>query len=121
MVKVLCKGGPWYWIKEPLTELEKRIEAADRAEHVREKGILHSVPKVAELHKQWLANDPVPPVTPKERAQYRREYPDQYFLLPAEIYPWDDDVDGPHPLEVALNNMTHMTFYGAFPHRPLKK
>jgi len=120
MVKVLCKGGPYYWIREPLTELEKRITAADRAEHVREKGILHSVPDVAELHKQWLANDPVPPITPEERKQYKREYPDKYWLLPAEIYP-RDETDPPSAFEQALNNMTHITFYGASPHRPLKK
>ena len=34
MVKVLCKGGPYYWIKEPLTDLEQRIQADDRAAHV---------------------------------------------------------------------------------------
>ena len=26
MVKVLCKGGPYYWIKEPRTDFEKKME-----------------------------------------------------------------------------------------------
>ena len=27
MVRVLCKGGPYYWIKEPLTDFEIRLRA----------------------------------------------------------------------------------------------
>jgi hypothetical protein len=30
VTKVLCKGGPYYWIKEPLTELERRVRAHHR-------------------------------------------------------------------------------------------
>jgi hypothetical protein len=118
MVKVLCKGGPYYWIKEPLTELEQRIQSDFRAAEVREKGILHSVPPVAELQKRWLAEDPVPRVTPQERKRYKREYPDKYGLTLAEVYPPDP---WPSKLEVALANMTNITFYGGAPHRPVKK
>jgi hypothetical protein len=40
-------------------------------------------------------------VTRKERAQYRREYPDKYFLLPAEMYP-RDEFDPPSPFDQVL-------------------
>jgi hypothetical protein len=33
MVKVLCKGGPYYWIKEPYTDEERRaFDSTDNAD-----------------------------------------------------------------------------------------
>lgn len=117
MVKVLCKGGPYYWIREPRTDFEKKMWAADSAEGLRERIALGWVKELGDFNKKIFADEPVPPPTKEERKRWKREYPDKYFLLPAEIYP-RDETDPPCPLETALNNMTHMTFYGAAPHRP---
>jgi hypothetical protein len=88
VTKVLCKGGPYYWIKEPLTELERRVRAHHRAEDVRDwqkRGV--KIEGLEELHAQWLSEAPQPPVTKAELKQYKKEYPDRYYLAQGEIWP----------------------------------
>lgn len=77
--------------------------------------------KLEPLWQKTIAAGPDTPPTKEERKRWRKEYPDKYFLLPAEIYPWEDHIDGPHPFEVAMAKCTHITFYGASPHRPTRK
>jgi len=118
MVKVLCKGGPYYWIREPRTDFEKKMEAVDRAEDVRERTAKGWIKQHGDFELAALANDPVPPPTKDERKRWKREYPDKYFLLPAEIYPREVGVDPPSHFETAFANVKHITFYGGAPHRP---
>ena len=59
-MKVLCKNGPYYWIKQPLTDFEQRMMAGQltRAERARER---REYPD-----KHFLLQTEIYPMTPAE-------------------------------------------------------
>jgi hypothetical protein len=119
VVKVLCRGGPYYWIKEPLTDFEKRMNAAERADDVRyriERGWIKW--PITEREMLALANEPVPPFSDEERARAHAEYPQNEELGPNEKFPWTEEEETEYWEERARNPVTHITFYGGAPHRP---
>jgi len=135
MVKVLCKGGPYYWIKKVQRSRASGMAVGSRAVGEegprvppgarrcrRAKGACAS--RAARAFRAAMARDcsAAPPRRPTrtERNRFRRQYRQKYFLLDSEIYP-RDATDPPDPLEHALNNLTSITFYGGSPHRPARK
>jgi hypothetical protein len=122
MTKVLCKGGPYYWIKEPLTDFEQRLKDAGSIEVLA--GIMNGGgkvwgihPGIDEMRREILAKAPrTPALTKQERARERREYPDRYYLGEHEIYPMTPEE------ELAVYKRFPMsgpfTFHGGAPHRP---
>src|SRR5262249_51807311 len=121
MVKVLCKGGPYYWIKEPFNALERQVWLWDLAQSAKKGRAYHQEqadaggPKT-HVHRELLelfeprwqetiAAAPPRRPTRAERNRFRRQYRQKYFLLDSEIYP-RDATDPPDPLEHALNNLT---------------
>lgn len=118
MVKVLCRGGPYYWIKEPLTDFEKRMEAARWAANVRERMAKGWVKEAGPVETEALANDPVPPLSDEERARAAAEYPPHEELTPNEKFPWTEEEENEYWEERARHPVTHITFYGGAPHRP---
>jgi hypothetical protein len=118
MVKVLCRGGPQFWIKEPYTEFETRMLAAESAQDVRDRTAKGWIkPQTyGEYEKNALANDPVPPPTDEERARWAVEYPDEWYLWHNEVWPLtpaeEDERWAPYA------NIKSITFYGSAPHRP---
>ena len=114
MVKVLCRGGPHFWIREPYTEFEEKMEAADAAKLVREKlreGRLKH--PLAAREQAMLDDDPKP--TKVEWAQWREHYPDELFLLDNEAWPL---TEAEMYERWAKLDTKHITFYGGAPHRP---
>lgn len=118
MVKVLCRGGPYYWIKEPLTDFEKRMNAAECADDVRDRIERGWIKEPHENDRRALAGDPVPPFSDEERAQAHAEYPMDERLTPNEKFPWTEEEENEYWEERARNPVTHITFYGGAPHRP---
>ena len=98
MTKVLCKGGPYYWIVEPETEFERRLRAW-------ENGMLrpHNSPKSERF-------------TRAEYLKARREYSDKYWLPPGYVYPMSPAEEAAAWRRVELKGP--VTFYGGAPHRP---
>ena len=124
MVKVLCKGGPYYWVKEPFTDLEQRVWLWDLAEGARESRAYHEqrghhdvLKRLEDYFLRTIAAAPATPPTKDERKRFRKEYPERYYLLDGEIYPRDAG-DPPCRFMQALNNTTGFTFYGGSPHNP---
>jgi hypothetical protein len=115
MVKVLKNGvGPDWWIEEPLTEQEQRIEAARKAEYARE--IIGANIEVLRAGLEAdIAADPVPPVTRAERAAFNKEYPPRNKLQcsPEE---WDRETKA---IWRDLSRATSITFHNGAPHHPI--
>jgi hypothetical protein len=113
VVKVLKNGvGPDFWIAEPLTEQERRIEADRLARDARKYPT--RVEECKALLQQWIDNDPVPPVTAAERAAFRKDYPPRHHLIddPKVLaQEWRDNY-------AAIGRATRVNFYNGAPHRP---
>ena len=73
MAKVLCKGGPYYWIVEPETEFERRLRAWEERH----------------LDAQQRGKDRF---TRAEYLKARREYSGKYWLPPGNSL--SDDARG---------------------------
>lgn len=94
-MRVLCKGGPYYWVVDPETPFEMRLR------HWKE-GLL---PKRGKER-----------FTRAEYNRARREYSDKYWLPPGYVYPMSPEEEAAAWRRVELKGP--ITFYGASPHRP---
>jgi len=91
MMKVLCRGGPYHWVKEPYTPEEEAYFNGPTA-----------------MRKGDRTPQPVAPYP------YGGRRGEKYYLGDGEVYPmtWQEELaryklyDAP------------MTFYGGAPHRP---
>jgi hypothetical protein len=61
MVKVLCRGGPYYWVKEPYTEAERAYIQDDGPD------------PVGYVMDEWLGAGEVYPMTEEEENELYRK------------------------------------------------
>jgi hypothetical protein len=89
MTKVLCRGGPFYWIKEPFTKAEQRWKGA---------------------YEKWAAEGGEPGTSP-----WGLPYNRDLFLWDHEALPLtpEEERDFYNRFDTSK-----MTFIGGAPHRP---